>query len=100
VVAHRKLAGVDDLYTARAAIRQPAPACCGVVAHSPRCSHPAADGTYAPLAVAEALLYAGHCLAAGSCRLMTYGPDGGDLTMEDEDAPELATLRLRLRSKC
>ena len=28
VVAHRKLAGVDDLYTARAAIRQPAPAGC------------------------------------------------------------------------
>ena len=27
------LAGVDDLYTARAAIRQPAPAGCGVVAH-------------------------------------------------------------------
>ena len=33
VVAHRKLAGVDDDYTARAAIRQPAPAGCGVVAH-------------------------------------------------------------------
>ncbi len=32
-MAHRRLAGVDDLYTARAAIRQPAPAGCGVVAH-------------------------------------------------------------------
>ncbi len=28
VVAHRRLAGVDDLYTAAAAIRQPAPAGC------------------------------------------------------------------------
>ncbi len=28
LVAHRKLAGVDDLYTARAAIRQQAPAGC------------------------------------------------------------------------
>ncbi len=33
VVAHRKLAGVDDLYTARAAIWQPAPAGCGMVEH-------------------------------------------------------------------
>ncbi len=33
VAAHRRLAGVDDLYTARAAILQPAPAGCGVVAH-------------------------------------------------------------------
>ncbi len=33
VMAHRKLAGVDDLYTARAAIRQPAPAGCKVMAH-------------------------------------------------------------------
>ncbi len=32
-VVHRRLAGVDDDYTARAAIRQPAPAGCGVVAH-------------------------------------------------------------------
>ena len=33
VVAHRRLAGVDDDYTARAAIRQSAPAGCGVVVH-------------------------------------------------------------------
>ena len=33
VVAHRKLAGTDDLYIARAAISQPARAGCGVVAH-------------------------------------------------------------------
>jgi len=33
VVAHRRLAGVDDDYTARAAIRQPAPAGCWVVVH-------------------------------------------------------------------
>ena len=33
VVAHRKLAGVDDLYTARAAIWQPALISCEVVAH-------------------------------------------------------------------
>ncbi len=32
-MAHRKLAGVGDLYTARAAIRQPAQAVCGVVEH-------------------------------------------------------------------
>ena len=32
-LAHRKLAGVDDLYNARAAIRQPAPAGCGGLAH-------------------------------------------------------------------
>ena len=32
-MAYRKLAGVDDLYTAWAAIRQPAQAVCGVVAH-------------------------------------------------------------------
>ena len=32
-LAHRKLAGADDLYTARAANRQPAQAGCGVVAH-------------------------------------------------------------------
>ena len=32
-VAYRKLAGVDDLYIARAANRQPAQAVCGVVAH-------------------------------------------------------------------
>ncbi len=44
------------------------------------CSHPAADfllavgGTCAPLAVAEAQLYAGHCLTAGSCRLLVVGP--------------------------
>ncbi len=33
VVAHRRLAGVDDLYTTAAAIRQPAPAGCEVVVH-------------------------------------------------------------------
>jgi hypothetical protein len=33
LVAHRKLAGVHDLYTARAAIRQQAPAGCRVGAH-------------------------------------------------------------------
>ncbi len=33
VAAHRKLAGVDDLYTARAANRHAAPAGCGVVAN-------------------------------------------------------------------
>jgi hypothetical protein len=33
VVAHRKPADVDDLYTARAADRQPAPAGCRKVAH-------------------------------------------------------------------
>ena len=33
MVAHRKLAGADDLYTARAANRQQARAGCGVVAH-------------------------------------------------------------------
>ena len=33
MAAHSRLAGVADLYTARAAIRQPAPAGCGVVAH-------------------------------------------------------------------
>ncbi len=44
------------------------------------CSHPATDllpavgGTFAPLAVAEALLYAGHFLAAGSCRLLLFVP--------------------------
>ena len=32
-MAHRKLAGADDLYIARAANRQPARAGCGVVAH-------------------------------------------------------------------
>ncbi len=90
VVAHRMLAGVDDLYTARAAIRQPALAGCGLVAHrklagvddlyTARCSHPAADlllavgGTCVPLALAEALLYAGRHQAAGSCRLLVVGP--------------------------
>ena len=33
MVAHRRLAGVDDLFTARAAIRRPDHAGCGVVAH-------------------------------------------------------------------
>ncbi len=33
MVAHRKLAGVGDLYTARAALRQPAPAGGWSVAH-------------------------------------------------------------------
>ena len=36
LAAHRRLAGVYDLYTARTAIRQPAPAGCGVVAHRRR----------------------------------------------------------------
>ena len=33
VAAHSRLAGVDDDYTARAAIRQPTPAGCWVAAH-------------------------------------------------------------------
>ena len=35
---------------------------------------PPSGGPCAPLAVAEALLYSGHCLAAGSCRLLAAAP--------------------------
>ncbi len=79
VVAHRRLAGVDDLYTALAAIRQPASAGCCVVVYGtqPSGGRPLAGswaGTCAPLAVVEALLYSGHFLAAGSCRLLAVAP--------------------------
>jgi hypothetical protein len=70
---------VDDDFTARAAIRQPAPAGCRVVVYGtqPSGGRPLAGcwaGTCAPLAVAKALLYSGLCLAAGSCRLLAVAP--------------------------
>ncbi len=75
LAAHGRLAGVDDLFTALAAIRQPASAGCCVVVYGtqPSGGRPLAGcwaGTCAPLAVVEALLYSGHFLAAGSCRLL------------------------------
>ena len=79
VAALRRLACVDDLYIARAAIRQLASAGCCVVVYG---THPSGGqplvgcwaGPCAPLAVAKALLYSGHCLAAGSCQLLTVAP--------------------------
>ena len=70
---------MDDLYTAQAAIQQPAPAGCCVVFYGTLASggHPLAGcwaGTCALLAVAEALLFSGHCLAAGSYRLLAVAP--------------------------
>ena len=58
-VAHRKLAGADDLYTERAANRQPDPDGCG------RLASLAVGGRYSS-ACAEVLLNAGRRLAAGS----------------------------------
>ena len=80
-VAHRKLAGVDDLYTARAANRQPAPAGCGgtgvpdalavdllkALAANRRLALLAVGGRYLLFCLhRRVLLYAGRRLAAGS----------------------------------